>query len=145
MLTVLLYKPLPDFQSKVFNQKKVGWLLVPLLRRMPGYVLFPSPAMSLILEYCDQRSSAMKIQAVWRHYWLSTSLHRCVECRALVCNIDERLCHDCFHAECVEETGEECWCADRSEHEREYLDMYIKSCWADGTFNNPKAHWRLIN
>ena len=33
MLTVLLYKPLPDFQSKVFNQKKVAHLSMSRDRR----------------------------------------------------------------------------------------------------------------
>ena len=31
-------------------------------------VFFPSGVMSLILEYCDDRGSAVKIQAVWRGY-----------------------------------------------------------------------------
>jgi hypothetical protein len=43
-------------------------------------VFFPSGVMSLILEYCDDRGSAVKIQAVWRgHQARNGAYEVCVE------------------------------------------------------------------
>ena len=64
-------------------------------------VFFPSGVMSLILEYCDDRSSAVKIQAVWRGYQARKEEECDCCCKSWnYCNPNEWGVCDCWCSKC---------------------------------------------
>ena len=91
---------------------------------------FPREVMSLVLEYCDERGSAVKIQAVWRGYQARNEEEEgCIMCDASLKTIKFWGCDYCGLSvceECCENDGGVIWCG-HSECENPWIsdDEYI--------------------